>query len=164
MGFIAFEFGAGNADAHTVVEVAALTGFFGQHVGADVDDFAVHGAKDGEVVGIEFDAGILSNGDKSNVAGVDFGFGDEVVAHRQQFHDHIAGTHHAANGVDFDVVDDAVHGGHQFGVFQHLAAVAQLFALGVEVFLRLGHFGLRVLEVFVALVGQLRLDVGHRAL
>lgn len=163
VGFAAFEFAFGEFDSDFVVGHWALFGFFGDDVWADVVDLASHGPEDAVVVGIEFDAGTLAKAHESDVCRGDFGFGYEVFAQRQEFHEGVAWPQYAAYGGHFDVVDDGIHGRCEFGMFQQLGAVSELFGLGAELFLCLGHFGLGVLEVFVLFVDDLRFDVSDRS-
>ncbi|MNC69506.1 hypothetical protein D3C75_1202000 [compost metagenome] len=78
--------------------------------------------------------------DESDVPRRDAGFDQQAFVHRHDLHHLASGLHHATQGVDLDVLDDAAHRRAQGQAGERVAAPADHFRQGVRFGAGLGQF------------------------
>src|SRR5690606_20428563 len=96
-------------------QVEALAFFVGDGIGADQFEVGLEAAVDGEVVGGELDHGFLPRVEEGHVLRAYPGFDQQVVFQRDDLQQVAARLHHAADGVDLELFDDAVDRGDDGG-------------------------------------------------
>ena len=96
-------------------QVETVAFFISDGVGADQFELGFQPSIDGVVVGGELDHGLLAGMEEGHILWTYLGLDQQVVFQRYHFDHGVTGLYHAANGVDLEQLDDAVHGGYHGG-------------------------------------------------